>query len=94
MGNWFHRRTRRIERAVLGNLRLPIFLCIRPISQGCQGDEVRSAEEKKKEPLERTGGGMDARKDRNIGDALRRVYSDAVDESIPDDLLNLLSKLD
>jgi hypothetical protein len=55
---------------------------------------VRSAEEKKKEPLERTGGGMNARKDRNIGDALRRVYSDAVDETIPDDLLNLLSKLD
>jgi hypothetical protein len=55
---------------------------------------VRSAEEKKKEPLERTGGGMNARKDRNIGDALRRVYSDAVDEQVPDDLLNLLRKLD
>jgi hypothetical protein len=55
---------------------------------------VRSAEDKKKEPLERNGGGMNARKDRNIGDALRRVYRDAVDEQIPDDLLNLLSKLD
>lgn len=65
-----------------------------PCSWGCQGDEVRSAEEKKKEPLERNAGGMNARKDRNIGDALRRVYSDAVDETIPDDLLSLLSKLD
>ncbi len=55
---------------------------------------MRSAEDKKKEPLERTGGGMNTRKDRNIGDALRRVYSDAVDETIPDDLLDLLRKLD
>ncbi len=55
---------------------------------------MRSADEKKKEPLERTGGSMNARKDRNIGDALRRVYSDAVDEQVPDDLLNLLRKLD
>ncbi len=37
---------------------------------------------------------MNARKDRNIGDALRRVYSDAVDEQVPSDLLDLLSKLD
>ncbi|WP_241527232.1 NepR family anti-sigma factor [Sphingomonas turrisvirgatae] len=55
---------------------------------------MRSAEEKKKEPLERNSGGMNARKDRNIGDALRSVYSDAVDEKIPDDLLDLLGKLD
>lgn len=55
---------------------------------------MRSGDEKNKEPLERNDGGMNARKDRNIGDALRRVYSDAVDEQIPDDLLNLLSKLD
>ena len=55
---------------------------------------MRSADEKKKEPLERTGGGMASRKDRNIGEALRRVYQDAADESIPNDLLDLLSKLD
>jgi hypothetical protein len=65
-----------------------------PISQGFEGDEVRSADQKKKEPLGRTGGGMATRKDRNIGEALRRVYQDAADESIPDDLLDLLSKLD
>ena len=65
-----------------------------PISRGFEGDEVRSADEKKKEPLGRTGGGMASRKDRNIGEALRRVYQDAADESIPNDLLDLLSKLD
>lgn len=55
---------------------------------------MRSADQKKKEPLGRTGGGMATRKDRNIGEALRRVYQDAADERVPDDLLDLLSKLD
>lgn len=55
---------------------------------------MRSADEKKREPLERTGGGMSTRKDRNIGEALRRVYQDAANEKVPDDLLDLLSKLD
>jgi hypothetical protein len=65
-----------------------------PATWGLQGDEVRSADDKDKEPLVQTGGGTNARKDRNIGDALRRVYSEAVDEKVPDDLLDLLSKLD
>ena len=55
---------------------------------------MRSADEKKKEPLGRTGGGMATRKDRNIGEALRRVYQDAADEGVPKDFLDLLSKLD
>jgi hypothetical protein len=55
---------------------------------------VRSADKKKKEPLARPGGGTATRKDRNIGEALRRVYQDAADESVPGDLLDLLSKLD
>lgn len=33
-------------------------------------------------------------KDRDVGDALRAVYREAVDEQIPDDLLDLLKKLD
>lgn len=70
------------------------LFCASAHPKGCEGDEVRSAEEKKKEPLERTGGGMATRKDRNIGEALRRVYQDAADETVPDDLLDLLSKLD
>lgn len=55
---------------------------------------MRSAEDKKREPQVRTGGAMATRKDRNIGDALRRVYQDAADEQVPDDLLDLLRKLD
>lgn len=55
---------------------------------------MRSADEKKKPPLERTSGGMATRKDRNIGEALRRVYQDAADEGIPEDFLDLLNKLD
>lgn len=85
-------RTRFDDRVSVG-LQSAVFLCIRP-TRGNQGNEVRSADDNKKEPLERTGGGMNTRKDRTIGDALRRVYSDAVDEQIPDDLLDLLSKLD
>ncbi|MDC7809236.1 NepR family anti-sigma factor [Sphingomonas koreensis] len=55
---------------------------------------MRSADQKKNEPLGRTGGGLATRKDRTIGEALRRVYQDAADERVPDDLLDLLSKLD
>lgn len=65
-----------------------------PDSWGYQGDEVRSADGKNKGPRERTTEVLNARKDRNIGDALRRVYSDAVNEDVPTDLLDLLSKLD
>ncbi|WP_326524743.1 NepR family anti-sigma factor [Sphingomonas sp.] len=31
--------------------------------------------------------------DRNVGDALRAVYQDAVSESVPDEMLDLLKKL-
>jgi len=61
---------------------------------------VFSADDKNKTPR-RTGGGTapasgknTLRADRNIGDALRRVYQDAAAEKVPDDLLDLLSKLD
>ncbi len=30
---------------------------------------------------------------RNVGDALRAVYDDAVSESVPDEMLELLKKL-
>lgn len=70
-----------------------VFFVHPPGSWGYQGDEVRSADEKNGVPRERTTEVLNARKDRNIGDALRRVYSDAVDEDVPNDLLDLLSKL-
>lgn len=31
---------------------------------------------------------------RNVGDALRQAYDEAVGEAVPDDLLDLLKKLD
>lgn len=33
-------------------------------------------------------------KDRDIGSALRSAWQDAVDEHVPDDMLDLLRKLD
>lgn len=36
----------------------------------------------------------DAARDANVGAALRSVYSQTVDEAIPDEFLDLLSKLD
>jgi hypothetical protein len=32
--------------------------------------------------------------DRDLGNALRRAYDETVNESVPDDLLDLLKKLD
>ena len=71
-----------------------------PIFPGNQGDEVFSADDKSKTP-QRSSGDQPSRKsgaapqaDRNIGDALRRVYQDAAGEDVPDDLLDLLRKLD
>lgn len=39
-----------------------------------------------------SGNGRD--KERDMGDALRSVYDRTVQETVPDDLLDLLSKLD
>lgn len=33
------------------------------------------------------------RKDKDVGDALRAVYREAIDETIPDEMLSLLDKL-
>jgi len=46
----------------------------------------------KKPDVERRGGG--AVRDREMGEALRSVYDKAVQESVPDEMLDLLSKLD
>lgn len=42
----------------------------------------------------RSKGGDDGKPSRNLGDALRQAYDDAVGEAVPDDLLALLKKLD
>nr|WP_184087078.1 NepR family anti-sigma factor [Sphingomonas xinjiangensis] len=43
---------------------------------------------------EGTGGTDSGKPSRNVGDALRQAYDDAVGEAVPDDLLDLLKKLD
>lgn len=67
---------------------------------GNQGDEVFPADDKNKATPTHGAkqtprkSGATPQSDRNIGDALRRVYQDAAGEDIPDDLLDLLRKLD
>lgn len=51
-----------------------------------------AADDKMKKPPK--GGTDSGRRVRNVGDVLRQAYNDAVRESIPDDLLDLLKKLD
>lgn len=41
----------------------------------------------------RGNGKKDGGESRNVGDALRAVYHDAVAESVPDEMLELLKKL-
>jgi hypothetical protein len=40
-----------------------------------------------------TTAGIRNPKEKSVGDALRAVYHDAVDEQVPDSMLDLLSKL-
>lgn len=40
-----------------------------------------------------TNAGVRGPKEKSVGDALRAVYHDAVDEQVPDSMLDLLSKL-
>ncbi len=55
---------------------------------------VHSADEKMKNPPKTDGGKETGRNGRNLGDALRQAYDEAVSEAVPDDLLDLLKKLD
>ena len=68
-----------------------------PAWRGHQGDRVRSTDKdqiKARAGDVATDGKPSASGDGQIGDALRAVYSEAVQEQIPDDLLDLLRKLD
>ncbi|MBO9624617.1 MAG: hypothetical protein J7500_18065 [Sphingomonas sp.] len=53
---------------------------------------MRSARDEKKSP--KAKGGETSKPGRNVGEALRRAYDEAVGEAVPDDLLDLLKKLD
>ncbi|URW76897.1 hypothetical protein M9980_06810 [Sphingomonas donggukensis] len=44
-------------------------------------------------PPAKAGGKNTGRGEKNVGDALRAVYHDAVSETIPDEMLDLLNKL-
>ncbi|WP_213982325.1 NepR family anti-sigma factor [Sphingomonas sp. dw_22] len=55
---------------------------------------MRSAKDEKKKPPKAKGGNDANRPGRNVGEALRRAYDEAVRESVPSDLLDLLKKLD
>lgn len=46
-----------------------------------------------KQPSSREGAAK-GRADADLGDALRRAYDETLNESVPDDLLDLLKKLD
>lgn len=52
---------------------------------------MRSAKDEMKKPANDKGG---SDRKPNVGDALRRAYDEAVRETVPDDLLDLLKKLD
>lgn len=59
-----------------------------------QGDIVRPVNKTQTQvPAGRKGASTD-HKEKSVGDALRAVYREAVDEQVPDELLDLLKKLD
>jgi len=55
-------------------------------------DEMNIADSKTKPATSSKTGPRDP-KEKSVGDALRAVYHDAVDEQVPDSMLDLLSKL-
>lgn len=59
-----------------------------------RGELVRSAKGETKRPPKPKGGTESNKPSRSVGDALRQAYDEAVRETVPDDLLDLLKKLD
>lgn len=58
-----------------------------------QGEYVVSAKDEKTPPVRKSGANRSGTGDANVGEALRAVYREAVAESIPDEMLDLLNKL-
>lgn len=54
---------------------------------------MRSTSDDDNAPPGKPGGKKGEHPDRNVGQALRAVYEDAVSETIPDEMLDLLKKL-
>lgn len=59
-----------------------------------RGELVRSAKGETTRPPKPKGGTESNKPNRSVGDALRQAYDEAVRETVPDDLLDLLKKLD
>ena len=55
---------------------------------------MRSAKDEITRPPKQKGGTESSKPSRNLGAALRQAYDEAVREAVPDDLLDLLKKLD
>ena len=55
---------------------------------------VRSGQDKTNGQPPKADDGKEGKSDRDVGNALRRAYDEAVNEAVPDDLLDLLKKLD
>lgn len=55
---------------------------------------MHSAKNETKKPPKPKGTADNSRPNRDLSDALRRAYDDAVNETVPNDLLDLLKKLD
>lgn len=53
-----------------------------------------SEKEAPKKPVKTKGGTAVQSKDRDMGAALRSIYQKTIDESVPDEMLSLLNKLD
>ncbi len=61
---------------------------------GIPGDIALRSGDSSKKPAAETASTKVQNKDRDMGAALRTVYQKTVEEEIPDDLLDLLGKLD
>jgi hypothetical protein len=68
------------------------YLPVRKTTRTLRGTALPSREELKKSQAAKTT--KSRSKDRDVGSALRTIYQKTVDETIPDDLLDLLGKLD
>gem|GEM_PF-2825361 len=76
-------------------LRLAALIYIRgPDVRVLRGKWVRSASDPMKKPPKTRSGGDGSRGGRAVGDALRDAYDEAISEAIPDEMLDLLKKLD
>ena len=80
--------------ALIGHLVLMRVHSPGPSIGSLRGKLVRSAKGETRGPPKPKGGTESSKPSRNVGDALRQAYDEAVREAVPDDLLDLLKKLD